>query len=460
MAEFTAEVFARLPLAQAALLVLKEALPAELLARLFAEHRGTGSEQKVTFAMLTELITKALVQYAGSGRQSFQAAREAGQLQATDQAVYGKLRRVPPSLSEAFLRETTLRLQALMPSGAAAALPPSLTNFLVRVMDGKKLKRLPKRLLPLRGVKGKILGGKILAELLLNTGLITAMHVSLDGEANDAPLVPGLLAQEPPDPARRALYISDRQFCDLTIPQQIAARGDAFLIRRSKKLGFYPDSSVESRDPQGRLIRDELGWIGAPNNPRRMRVRHITLERPGEEDISLLTNLLDQAAYPAVELLQAYLLRWEIEQVFQQVTEVFQLETWIGSSPQGAVFQFAICALLYNVIQVVRGYVAEAKRLEPRAVSGEMLFGDVRRQWTTAAQLVPVNVMAASIPTPDTPAETCARLRVLLGGCWSPLWKKCRGKPRQKIKPQRAVPGNHSSAYKLLQLARVKTAPS
>ena len=38
-----------------------------------------------------------------------------------------------------------------------------------------------------------------------------------------------------------------------------------------------------------------------------------------------MTDLLDEQAYPAEDLLAVYLKRWEIERVFQKITEVFEL---------------------------------------------------------------------------------------------------------------------------------------
>jgi IS4 transposase len=68
----------------------------------------------------------------------------------------------------------------------------------------------------------------------------------------------------------------------------------------------------------------------------------------------LVTDLLDAEQYPAADLLAAYLARWGIERMFQQVTEVFALKRLIGGSPQAGVFQLAFCLLLYNMIHVLR----------------------------------------------------------------------------------------------------------
>ena len=46
---------------------------------------------------------------------------------------------------------------------------------------------------------------------------------------------------------------------------------------------------------------------------RRRYVRQIHLIRPGGEDVYLVTDLLDETRYPAADLLEAYLMRWEVE---------------------------------------------------------------------------------------------------------------------------------------------------
>src|SRR5215207_8782570 len=100
----------------------------------------------------------------------------------------------------------------------------------------------------------------------------------------------------------------------------------------------------------------------------------------GDEDVVLLTNLTDRAAYPAADLLALYEERWGIERVFQQVTETFALGRLIGSSPKAVLFQFAYCLLLYNLIQVVKAYVAEDGNVLASAVSTFYLFQDVREE--------------------------------------------------------------------------------
>ena len=457
MVDLAHEVLARLPLAEAVWWLLRHVLEERFLASLFEEHRGTGSEQKVSFGLLVQLINAALWEHRGSGRQAFRAARETGQLAATDAAVYGKLRRVPVELSEAFLRRATTRLREVLPENDSQ-LPPSVRELAVLVVDGKKLKQLPKRLRPLREVRGKVLGGKVVVGLLLNEGLVVTMHASPDGEANDAPLTPGVLAQSGAEIPGRHLYVADRQFCDLKIPRLIDAQGHAFLVRFSLKTSFVPELQREFHDAQGRLVRDAVGWMGRPADERRMLVRQITLVRPGEEDVILVTNLQDATAYPAEELLEVYLERWSIERVFQQITEVFHLQKFIGSTPQGAIFQFALCALLYNLVHVVRAYVAQHQRVSARQLSSEMIFGDVCDQLTAAALLLDPPQLALPQHLPSS-GEVQARLHHLLANPWKSIWLKCPPKKKRHPTVQRPIRGGHSSAWKLLQAAKAQPPP-
>lgn len=458
MDQFQRKVLDRLPLAEAVLTVLQYVWREEDLRRLFDQHRGTGSEVSVTFAQLVELVVNAILEHQGSGRQSFDLARSEGRLEATNGAVYGKLRRLPVRLSEAFLRETTRRVQQLLPAADEDhSVAPAFRRFEVLVIDGKKLKRLPKRLKPLREVSGKVLGGKVVVGLALNQGLLTAMQASPEGEANDAPLTPGLLDQLESEIDRPLLIVADRQFCDLKIPNRIVRGGHAFVIRFSKKTTFHAETEQTFLDSQGRTVRDACGTLGRETDSRRMALRQISLERPGEEEVVLITTLRDRDAFPAEQILDLYLQRWAVERVFQQVTEVFHLQSLIGTSPQGAIFQFALCSCLYNVIQLVRRYLGESHRRSPRQLSGELVFRDVCKQLNAATQFLDHSELLAGLRLAGSP-KTRERVLRMLRHVNIEAWLKSPPQKRTPPKAKKRVPGGHSSAHKLIQKAKAKKA--
>jgi Transposase DDE domain len=457
---YARETLQRLPLADAALSLWAYVLQPTLLAQIFAQYRGRSFEDTLTFARFVDLIGDALVEHEGSGRQSFSRAQEQGTLATSSEAVYGKLRRVPLSLSLGFLLEGTARVRTVLPpQHLAAELPASLAELTVVVGDGKTLKRVAKRLLPARGAAGKVYGGKLLVAFLPSQGVAVAMAADPDGERNECRLVPQMVEQTRQVVSGPRLWVLDRQFCDLVQTARCSEGGDHFLIRYHQKVQFWPEPTllaVVTQDAPGRRIGEEWGWLGAESNRSRRFVRRLTLTRPGEEAIILVTDLLDAVRYPAADLLMVYLARWGIERVFQQITEVFALRRLIGSTPQATVFQAAFCLLLYNLVQVIRGYIATAQP-QPclvEAVSAEQLFYDVQRELTAVSVLVPAPMVVAAYTAELSQEELCQRLHVLLDAVWTPRWHKAVNlKPRPKgAKAKRS--GAHTSMHRLLHAAR------
>ena len=195
---------------------------------------------------MVDLVRDALLEPDGSGHQSFRHARADGTLKAALSSTYAKLGHLPPAVSEAFLADGADRLRQLFPDTPLRTdpLPASLRGFEVLVVDGKVVKRVPRRLKTARQRKGGLRGGKGLAALHVRTGLALALATDPDGKANDARLVPALL---PPVRARvqgPRLWVADRQFCDLTQTEGFTAEeGEHFLVRYHSKVHFCPDAT-------------------------------------------------------------------------------------------------------------------------------------------------------------------------------------------------------------------------
>jgi len=284
-----------------------------------------------------------------------------------------------------------------------------------------------------------------------------AMATHPDGEKNDAKLVPALLPQVREHIAGARLWVADRQFCDLTQTAAFATGADQFLVRYHPKTHFCPDSTRRAQsgqDGHGRAWVEDWGWLGCEQAKHRRFARRITLTRPGEETIILLTDLLDAAQYPANDLLELYLARWSIERVFQQIPEVFHLQTLIGTTPQGTVFQLAFCLLLYNLVQVVRAYVATAQARPAATLSTELLFDDVHRQLVALTEVVPapqIETLFAPLPSAE-----CLRtqLTTLLATVWTPRWLKAPAKKPKVPTTRTPIRGNQTSVYRLVTAHR------
>jgi hypothetical protein len=435
----------------------------QVLDALFAQHRGRCYHDQLAFAELVAVLADALTRYHGSGHRAIIKALERQALPTQARAVYGKLARLPLPLAEAFLGGLTARLRPLFPPGLyRTALPPSLAGLAVVVLDGKKIKKAAKRLLATRGRPGKLYGGKVLVAYLPAEGLAVALAADPDGEANDIRLMPRVLPLARAAVAGPRLWVADRQFCDLDQPGRFAAGGDHYLLRHSQTTGFHPDPTRPARagvDEQGRAYREAWGWLGAEaQGERRRYVRRVTLERPGEEEVALVTDLLDAVRYPAADLLAVYLMRWQIENVFQAITEVFELRHLIGSAPRATVFQAALCLVIYNLVQVLRGYAA-AGRPGPTAVEGlsaEKIFQDLHEELVSLHRVLTAAELLTALPAPGPAARVTARLRELLGRAWSEGWKKAVNKKPRPHQPKAKQSGAHTSVHKILEAAKAE----
>ena len=211
-----------------------------------------------------------------------------------------------------------------------------------------------------------------------------------------------------------------------------------------------PDPEVpaaRSRDPKGALVTEQWGWLGKGEGP--LRVRQLTLHRDGEEPIVLVSDLTDAGEHPAPELLDLYRARWGIEGVFRQITEVFGLARFIGSSPEATVFQACFCLLVYDLIGVLKGYVAHAGGVAESEVSTANLFGDVRDELKGLAVLAPG--MGEGHPgEPAAGAEGMrARLGELAAGRWHERYRKRAEKKPRRERERAKGSGSHTSVHRL-----------
>jgi hypothetical protein len=139
-----------------------------------------------------------------------------------------------------------------------------------------------------------------------------------------------------------------------------------------------------------------------------------------------------------------------MERLFQKVTEVFDLKRLIGGTPQACVFQFAFCLLLYNVIHVLTGHLAQAQNVEAEAISKEKLFDDVHRELIAWNVLIEPKQTIEYFEHRPEAAELQQRIRILLASAWSETWWKASPQKRNAPEPH-AKARTHGSVYRILQ---------
>jgi hypothetical protein len=459
--DFARQVFDGLPLAHAALALFAYGVPTPFLADLFNRHRGRCYEDVVTFPQLVDWLFDALIEHQGSGRQAH-LQRHRQRDDACNEAFYGKLRRVPARLSEAFLREVTDRFTALFPEVVAHRIPASFDRLDVLILDGKSLKKVAKRLVATRGTPGKLLGGKLLVAYRPREGLVLDLASDLDGETNEAKLIPHLMPRLHGRGGRAKLVVGDRLFCAVKHFAEFTKENGHFVVRHARTLSFDPDpdrSAVTTTDASQRVVVEQWGWAGKPKEKLRRYVRRITVERPTDEAITILTDLLESDPYPATDLLDLYRIRWSIEGTFQKVTEIFALGRFIGSTPEATVFQASMCFVLANVVQVLQGYVVAKRKLTIDDLSTEQFCKDWHRQLTALKELVPVPMIVSLIPSDLTAESLRALLDQLLGTMWKPGWDKTRNKSPRAHTHAAKQKGAHTSVQRRRQAQKSDVDP-
>lgn len=453
---FDREAFSRVPLAESALRLLHYATEVEFLNGVFQRHRGRSYESTITFPLFVRLVAEALLGHRGpSAHQTFQHARADESLDATVQAMYGKLRRIPLDLSLALFAECAARVREVASSAVANPLPTSLAAFWTLGLDGKKLKYVAKTLKPLRGLKGNIFGGKLLVVQDVATQQAVAAQAVADGEAADNPLVPAVVERVRTLPDNRPrLWVGDRAFCDFKNLGLLSADPDHFVVRYQSSCGFHLDQSVPARtgiDDEKRAYREEWGWLGKAGNPLRVRVRKITVTRSGGDPLAIVTSLMDADLYPAIDLLKLYRSRWGIETMFQQVVQTFDLRHLIGATPQATVFQAMLCLLLYNITLVIRDDVAVGAKREPKTVSLYLLFDDLSRELTGCLKVIGLEAMLEVLRETAIlgPEDMRRHLEARLGVVWEDRWEKAPTRKRPPKTPRAYIRGGHSSVDKI-----------
>jgi hypothetical protein len=449
--EFTVEALRRLPVAASLLSVFAVICSEEKLEKIFSEHRGRSYQDILTFHDMVRLLFSAVLEHNAVGRKAFLNARKHGQMPVTDQGGYGKIRRVPSSLSHALLHESIAPLLEMFPESVTSQVPRCFNDHNIYGIDGKKLKDVAKRLKETRETPGKLLGGKTIVALSIHERIAVAINSSLDGEANDGPLVPGLLKSISAWTPADNIILADSQFCDLTTPRRILGYGWDFVMRYHPKVHFHIDSTIKVRrgkDIRGRQYVEEIGWLGKPESKTCIRVRRITVTREGKPDLIIVTSLLDSDLFCASDILDLYALRWTIETVFQHITKEFDLRHMIGSTAEATIFQFSICLLLYNMMILIQSNASEQQGLEIEELSLPKIMDTAKSQLSALAKVAdPTEVANAILKTRPTPARVAQRLRNL----WDDDWIKAPKNKRKPKPPPNKKSGAHTSVQRQIE---------
>ncbi len=332
----------------------------ERLERVFADAALRAYTKELTFAQCVRLISDVVFRVCPSVGTYFEEHRD--DLGVTRDAVYQKLRRLELPVAAALVRDTSAHVLPAL-HALPDPPPPPLPGYRLVVLDGNHLAGTEHRLRELRPYRAAALPGQALVLYEPRWDLITEIVLGADAHAQERSLLPALLARLRADDC----IIADRNFCTTGFLFGLRRRGAHFVIRQHGSTLTWEaqgERRAAGKDRRGRALYEQAIQLTDPDTGAVWVVRRITivLDKPtakGETEIHILTDLPAEVA-DARRVAELYADRWTIESAFQRLAEDLRSEIDTLAYPPAALFGFAVAAVAYNTVALVKGALRAA----------------------------------------------------------------------------------------------------
>lgn len=404
-------------------------------------------ERTLLFSSLTGLMSEVVLGKQPSVSAAYKKHKERVGVSLT--AVYNKLDRVEPKISQALVRHSYKQVVKIR-KGLGGNRKNEVAGYRTRIFDGNHLAKTEHRLAETRDITAAPLPGKCLAVLDPRFEAIVDFFPIEDGHAQERSALDDLLETV----CRNDLWIGDRNFCTLKLFYGIAASGAAFVIRHHqhlKGLGLGKRKKV-GRCESGVVYERTMKL--PPYQEHTMSVRRIEIDlkqptRDGDRTLVILTNLPEKAAN-ANKIAEIYRSRWKVETAFQTLTVALRCEVNTLCYPKAALFVFALALVAYNAIAIVEAAIArEHGRQEAELMSHYYMALEIAQATDGMLVALPIErwLKLATLPV----SKYTTALRRVAKQINLPTYRKSiRGpkKPKKKKKHQRNKV--HVSTAKLL----------
>jgi len=188
-----------------------------------------------------------------------------------------------------------------------------------------------------------------------------------------------------------SLTILDRGFLSYALLHRLATSGTErhWLIRTKSNLKWRTLKRLGPNDELVEILVSRQTRRTHPELPDPLQVRAVRYQRPGFRPQTLLTSLLDPAAYPAAEIAELYHERWELELGFDEIkTHTLEREETLRSrAPERVRQEVWGLAIAYNLLRLHMQHVAQRQRVAPSRISFRHTLLLVRNFWQLTAWL-------------------------------------------------------------------------
>jgi hypothetical protein len=140
--------------------------------------------------------------------------------------------------------------------------------------------------------------------------------------------------------------------------------------RYVQRLGHW-DQLVEYTKPKTKPTwMDNDTYAALPDTLLLRELRYLTPQRGHRTQvITLVTTLLDADAYPAADLAELYLSRWQIEVNFRHLKTTMGLEVLHCKTVEGVLKELCIFAIAYNLVRLVMLNASRGQRVPLERIS-------------------------------------------------------------------------------------------
>jgi hypothetical protein len=369
--------------------------------------------------------------------------------------VYEKLNGIELPVMQQLVRDNAARLTDVVVA-LGGALPELLPGFRVKILDGNCIAGTHHRIKELRDIAAAPLPGKTLNVFDPQLGLITDVFPCEDGHAQERAMLGPVL-----DSVQEGeLWIDDRNFCTVGWLCGVVLRRKAHVLVREHK--GLPWTAVDDLRYIGRV---ETGAVweqnvtvtaedGAVLKLRRILIKLDEPTRDGEMELAVLTDLTAEQA-DALTLARLYRERWQIETVFQVLTETLKCEHPARGYPKAALFAFCVTVVAYNILAVIKAAlrVVHGTAKVENEVSLHHVTTEIRR--TYAGMMVAIRPPEWLPFRGMTATELANTLRELATRVDLAKYKKAPTKPKKPKTRRKYDPKHpHVSTAKVLAASR------
>lgn len=227
-------------------------------------------------------------------------------------------------------------------------------------MDGNHIGGTEHRLKVLREESAGALPGQAIAVLDPQRELVVDVFPLEDAHAQERSMFPLILETVKVGQA----WIADRNFCTKDFLTGISERGGCFVVREHLNLKWTEITARQEvgKNESGTLFEQQVKLDSG------LCVRRITIQlekqtRHGDWQVTLLTNL-PEGEVLALVVSELYLKRWQIEKMFQVITDTFNCELKTLGYPKAALFVFCMALMAFNILSTVKSALKEVHGVE------------------------------------------------------------------------------------------------